>query len=183
MTTTTLNAQSGSQEFLWDFREKCGAVKYQQSACTLVDIFFAICLLLVIYTVFVTMDKEEENFKKTYSEWKITKVDQLKVFLRQRGWKCTGSKEELVARCFVAAQQKVEKLTSALERKKEKEKQYKDLLVVDGITLTDPFDLTAGWEKDAQDRWPPTMMIDITEYLLTPEKEFGETFAGRLQRR
>ena len=43
------------------------------------------------------------------------KVDKLKVFLRQRGLKTTGKKEELVARIFCALENNVPLLKSAIE--------------------------------------------------------------------
>ena len=95
------------------------------------------------------------------------KVPELKAFLRERGWRSTGTKEELVALAYAAEQQGVPVIPTAKEERISKECQYRSLLTVNGEILPDPFELS-GWlkEEDSLDKWPPTMLIDITEFLL-----------------
>ncbi len=61
-------------------------------------------------------------------------------------------------------------MPSDAEERRRKEKEYQQLLTVDGVTLPDPFSLQ-GWmkEEDSLDKWPPTMMYEIAEYLLKME--------------
>ena len=99
----------------------------------------------------------------------LWRVPQLKEYLRDRGWKVTGTKAELTARVFTAIEQNVQKMPSAQEERDKKCHQYKELLKVgsDSFTLPDPFSLI-GWKKEdeALDKWPPIMALDIAEYLL-----------------
>jgi hypothetical protein len=105
---------------------------------------------------------------RSIDEVELCKLPQLKKYLRDRGWRCTGTKKELVALVYAAEQQDVPVVPSAQEKQRLKQKQYQDLLLVQGKKMPDPFDLQRGWEKeeDALDHWPPTMMFDIAKYLL-----------------
>ena len=77
-----------------------------------------------------------------------------------------GTKKELQALVFAAEQVGAPKLPSDGEERRRKESEYQQLLSVDGDMLPDPFSLQ-GWmkEEDALNKWPPTMMFEIAEYL------------------
>ena len=81
-------------------------------------------------------------------------------------------KDELVALAYAASVQNLpvcplkecEKLT-ALTAKSD----YQRLLLLsNGISIPDPFLLTAGWiaESDGVPRWPPCMILNISDYLV-----------------
>ncbi len=106
--------------------------------------------------------------KRSLTEWGFLKVPQLKSFLWERKWWTTGNKEELVALCYAAEQMDIPIAPTALEERKAKELEYSKLLYVGGVQLPDPFQLK-DWQLNAKDKWPATMMIDITQYLLKPE--------------
>ncbi len=73
------------------------------------------------------------------------KNDELKDFLRLRGLKVSGRKEELVARVFVAIENDVQIVKTAEEVQREIATEYQNKLIIDNETLPDPFRLENGW--------------------------------------
>ena len=73
------------------------------------------------------------------------KVEELKMFLRLRGLTVTGKKEELVARVFVAVENNVPLVKTAVELEEDKKKSYAKKLVIDGRKIPDPFKTIHGW--------------------------------------
>ena len=72
-------------------------------------------------------------------------VEELKKYLRLRGLRVTGRKQELVARVFAAVENGVEPVKSAVEIEKEIRTEYDSKLKVDDIIIPDPYTLTEGW--------------------------------------
>ena len=68
----------------------------------------------------------------SFEDFKLWKVRELRVFLRDRGLKITGAKEELVALAYAACQLSVPLKPSAAEEHKVKQKQYSALLDIGG---------------------------------------------------
>ena len=100
------------------------------------------------------------------------KVDELKNFLRLRGLKVSGRKEELVARAFVAIENNVQIVQTAEEVEAVIRKQYLAKLTValsdkDTEEIPDPFKLSEGWisEEEGVKLWPPTLYPDIFNFL------------------
>ena len=96
------------------------------------------------------------------------KVEELKNFLRLRGLRVTGKKEELVARVFIAMENDVPVLKTAEEVQKEISEEYaKKLTVTDGVIIPDPFSLKTGWldEEAAVRYWPVTLYPNIFAFL------------------
>ncbi len=95
------------------------------------------------------------------------KVDQLKSFLRLRGLKVTGKKQELVARCFVAQENEVPIVKTAEEVQAEILQEYNSKLTIDGENIPDPFKLEDGWltEEESVKFWPMTLYPDIYNFL------------------
>ena len=109
----------------------------------------------------------------SFEDFKLWKVRELRVFLRDRGLKITGAKEELVALAYAACQLSVLLKPSAAEEHKVKQEQYSALLDIGGKTIPDPLTgLTAGWigEKDGICNWPLIFHLQIAEFLLTVEQ-------------
>ena len=62
-------------------------------------------------------------------------VDELKSYLKLRGLKVGGKKEELVARVFVAVENDVQPVKTAVEVEEDLKLSYKTKLNVDGRTI------------------------------------------------
>lgn len=104
----------------------------------------------------------------TLDEIKLWGKLQLQRFLRERGLKITGKKEELQALVYGASVLHVPVLPTKEEELAEKAAAYRTCLAVDGQNLPDPLSLPSGWRKEkwAMTDWPPTMHSDIAVYLL-----------------
>lgn len=119
---------------------------------------------------------EECQHLKISKERFPRKVDSLKDYLRERGLKVTGRKEELVALVYGASQLGVAIKPGREEQKIERARQYRDLLIVSKNRefLPDPFaELTSGWlnEDTGKSQWPPCMIGDIQQYLINKEEK------------
>ena len=95
------------------------------------------------------------------------KVEQLKNFLRLRGLKVSGRKEELVARVFVAIQNDVPLQKTAEEVDQDIATEYETKLFVQGTRIPYPFQHNEGWlnEEDGVKYWPNTLYPDIFNFL------------------
>ena len=96
------------------------------------------------------------------------KVEELKSFLRLRGLKLTGKKNELVARVFVAVENDIPVVKTAEDIEKEMAASYQDKLILeDGVIMPDPFKLETGWlkEEEGMKFWPLTLYPDIFNFL------------------
>ena len=95
------------------------------------------------------------------------KVEELKTFLRLRGLKVSGKKQELVARVFITIESGIEVLPTALEMEKQLSAEYAEKFQIDGTIIPDPFALEDGWldEDSGMKYYPPTTYPDICNYL------------------
>lgn len=120
--------------------------------------------------------------KMSLDDFKRWKVPELKSFLRNRGLKTTGTKEELTALAFGAEQFSVPLKLTAKQEGMAKAKQYKVLLHCRGRQLPDPFvELDdSSWVPESQgmEKWPPIFQLQIAEFLLSAEN--GTTLGKRL---
>ena len=73
------------------------------------------------------------------------KVDELKDFLKARGLKISGRKEELVSRVFCAVENNVPVLKSVIEIENDLSKEYQNKLINEGEKLLDPLSLENDW--------------------------------------
>ena len=96
------------------------------------------------------------------------KVEELKNFLRLRGLKLSGRKQELAARVFVAIENNVPIVKTAEEVESEIANDYKAKLIIGDDQLPDPFQLEDGWisEEDGVKLWPTTQTY-FTSWLST----------------
>ena len=76
------------------------------------------------------------------------KVDELTNFLRLRGLKVSGRKDNLVARVFVAAENDVKVVKTAELVEKEIANEYSDKLSLEGGFIPDLFELTNRWLRE-----------------------------------
>ena len=83
------------------------------------------------------------------------KVQELKDFLRLRGLKVSGKKAELIARAFVAVENKVKTVKTAEEVQEDIRLEYEHNLVFGGESFPDPMTLD-GWlnEEVGISLWP-----------------------------
>lgn len=115
-----------------------------------------------------------EDFKR----WKVT---ELKNFLKKRGIKSSGRKDELCALAFAARWENKTLVPTKADIYVSCAVDYTSLLQCGAVTIPDPLhDLTDGWkgEQVGLALWPPTMHIDIAQYLLS--KFQGQDLTKRL---
>ena len=95
------------------------------------------------------------------------KVGELKDFLRLRGLKLSGNKEELVARVFVAIENGVQVVKTAEEVQLEIANEYRAKLIINDKEMPDPLLMQDGWlnEEDGIKYWPVTLYPDIYSFL------------------
>ena len=84
------------------------------------------------------------------------KVEELKSYLKLRNLKVSGSKPELIARVFVAVENNVQPVPTAVEIEMNLASCYQEKLVIDGKTIPDPFKIPHGWlaEDEGIVFWP-----------------------------
>ena len=103
------------------------------------------------------------------------KVEELKNYLRLRGLKLNGSKNELVARVFAASENGVQLVKTAVEVEATLASEYKTKLIIDDRTIPDPFKIQHGWkdEDEGITFWPMLLYPDIFNYLMFYPTELG----------
>ena len=100
--------------------------------------FLVLCIFLEMFVL--------SQEKRTLDDFRRWKVPELKEFLRIRGLKTTGTKDELTALAFGAEQLSVPVKLTAEEEIIQKKRQYQSLLNVNGEQLPDPFtELKDNW--------------------------------------
>ena len=94
------------------------------------------------------------------------KCDELKQYLRLRGLKVTGRKQELVARVFSASENNVKPIKTAEEVEVQLEEEYLSKLIVDDVVIPDPYKLKEDWlpEEDGTVNWPNVTYGDIFNF-------------------
>eukprot|EP00111_Clytia_hemisphaerica_P001069 TCONS_00003065-protein len=104
--------------------------------------------------------------------FKSLKVVELKNYLRLRGLKVSGVKDDLVARAFVAAENKSPVVKTAEEVQSEIKTEYEQKLLYEGKTLPDPFKLETGWlnEEDGVVFWPKVPMVYIIKFCMLDDQ-------------
>ena len=96
------------------------------------------------------------------------KVDELKDFLRLRGLKSSGKKEELAVRVSFATENDLPVLKTAEEVQADITKEYgRKLCMNGGNMIPDPLKLDHGWlnEQEGITYWPVTLYMDICNFL------------------
>ena len=105
------------------------------------------------------------------------KVDELKSFLKLRGLKTSGRKEELIARVFIAFENDVPLVKTAVEVEEDLKETYFKKLKIDDRNIPDPFQIPHGWseEGDGVMFWPMLTYPDIFTYLMFFPAELGSS--------
>ena len=104
-------------------------------------------------------------------------VNELKNYLKVRGLKISGNKNELVARVFSAIENNVLPVKTAVEVEEDLEKEYEKKLRVDDRLIPNPFKILHGWleENKAMTFWLMLLYPDIFNYLMFYPTELGST--------
>ena len=119
--------------------------------------------------------------KLSLDDFKRWKVPELKKYLRDRGLKTTGTKEELTALAYGAEQCSAPLKATAKQEELDKAEQYRSLLHCRGQQLPDPFDIDEKYwdgEELGITKWPPIYQLQIAEFILSGKD--GTTLGKRL---
>ena len=104
----------------------------------------------------------------TIETFKFYTVQQLKDYVSDRGMTKSGTKEELVARAFVAYELDLPVKQTELQLKETLKKDYARLLYVsEGRVLPDPLTISKDeWigEKNGLKKWPSIFISDISDF-------------------
>ena len=95
-------------------------------------------------------------------------VNELKNYLKVRGLKMSGNKNELVAGVFSAMENTVMPMETAVEVEEDIKKEYEKELRVDDILIPDLFKIPHWWleEDEGVAFWPMLLYPDIFNYLM-----------------
>ena len=112
----------------------------------------------------------------SFDEINTWRMDALKHFLKKRGLKVSGRKEELVFRVFAAAEQNMPVSLDAASRVAQTQRERESLLKTPEGVLPDPSELYNGWigELNGMTKWPPILFSDITLYIMRDSKTSTE---------
>lgn len=116
------------------------------------------------------MDSDLGSFKlDDFMRWK---VPLLKDFLRERGLKTTGTKNELAALAYGAKELGIPKKPGVSAQQEIKKKEYASLLIIGNDKIPDPLTLKDGWltEQTGISKWPPIFQVHIAEFILIGEQ-------------
>ena len=104
----------------------------------------------------------------SFDEINTWRMDALKHFLKKRGLKVSGRKEELVARVFAAAEQNMPVCLDAASRVAQTQRERESLLKTPEGVLPDPSELHNGWigELNGLTKWLPILLSDLTLYIM-----------------
>ena len=112
----------------------------------------------------------------SYDSFLLLGVSDLKAYLAARGWTQSGTKQELVARCFVAWEMKTPLKSDASEEKTHLLETYTKLWESAGLPY-DPLGDDLGWKDDLR-MWPQTDLGKIFHFVI--EKNLlGLEFIGQ----
>ena len=102
-----------------------------------------------------------------FEYFKKLKVEDLKSYLRLRGLKVSGRRDELIARCFAAWENNVPTIKTAEESEHDLGLEYTSKLKIGSVSVPDPEQLKEGWlsENDGIKFWPNTLYPDIFNFL------------------
>ena len=102
----------------------------------------------------------------TLDEVRTWTVDALKDYCRKRGFKISGSKDELMALVYCLYNQQVPENPSAAEELLANKRDYQDIYKEGPGTSVDPARLNK-WlgEKDGMSKWPGTNFVDLGLFL------------------
>ena len=108
------------------------------------------------------------------AEVKTWDTEALKDFCRKRGYKVSGTRDELSARVYFLYNNKVPEEPGAKEKEASQKADYKALLRAGPAVTTDPakFSKWIG-EKEGMNKWPPISYVDITQFVTSKGCRFA----------
>lgn len=107
-----------------------------------------------------------ENDLITLDEVKLWKLDALKDYCKKRGYKVTGTREELCARVYFLYNKETPEDPTAAQVERAQKHDYKKLYSEGPGAISNP-DRLKKWipEKDSMKHWPPISYIDICSFV------------------
>ena len=111
-------------------------------------------------------NKNHNKIKMNYEMISKMNVDELKSYLKLRCLRVGGKKEELVARVFVAVENNVQPVKTAVEVEKDLKLCYEKKLNVDGRNIPDPMKIPHGWMEEDEGTFLANVNLSIYIYIL-----------------
>ena len=102
-------------------------------------------------------------------------LEELKNYLRIRGLKVKGRKNELVARVFAASENGVKPIKTAVDVESDFKTEYLAKLKIDDRNILDPFKISHRWMKEDEGMkfWRMLLYANIFNYLIFFPSELG----------
>jgi hypothetical protein len=122
------------------------------------------------------------NNQMSLNDFKRWKVPVIKDYLKKRGVQIARkNKDELCALAYAAHLDNKSIVPSQSDQDVAKAIDYATLLTSGKYRLPDPFHELDNWQDEHHgvENWPPTMHVDIAEYLLTNFQVIGLPFPSQ----
>lgn len=118
---------------------------------------------------------EVTNDLISLNEVKMWELEALKEYCRRRGYKVSGTRQELCARVYVLYNTQVPEEPGAKELEAGRKKDYKTAVTA-GIPAPDPLRLKS-WlnEKDGMSKWPVISYVDLVKFLMKNGQSLSQT--------
>ena len=102
-------------------------------------------------------------------------LQELRNYLRIRGLKVNGRKNELVATLFTESENFVKRIKTAVEVEAYLKAKYLAKMNIDHRNIPDPFKIPHGWmnEDEGMKFWAMILYPDIFNYLMSFSSELG----------
>lgn len=128
-------------------------------------------MLGISLLIHMNMDSDMDIVREeliSMDEVKTWSIEALKDFCRKRGFRCTGSKQDLIARVYVLFNEPtIKEIPGAKEQETSRKQDYKTIVNA-GLKAPDPLKITNGWigTDNGLKLWPPLSIVELSMFLI-----------------